>query len=273
MTFSEKLAAAVEKHNSLLCVGLDPDVARLPEGEDQLRFSKAIIDATAGLVCAFKPNAAFFESQGAEGIQTLKDICDYLNQEYAEIPIILDYKRGDIDNTNAQYAQFAYDYLGVDAVTYQPYMGRETIAPLLKYDNKAIFVLVRTSNPGAGEVQDLLVDGMPLYEHIAKQITEEWNDSGNVMMVVGATYPEELSRIRNITGPAMTFLVPGVGAQGANPKDVIQAGLGNNNAGLIINASRSIIFAGNSAANFAEAARIKATELRDEINKYRGDDE
>ncbi len=268
MTFAQKLATAVEKNNSLLCVGIDPDVGKLPEDYDQLRFSKAIIDATAGLVCAFKPNPAFFEAQGAEGIQALKDVCDYIGHEYPEIPIILDFKRGDIGNTNAQYAKFAFDYIGADAVTYQIYMGFEPLEPLLAYPDKAVFALVRTSNPGGGEVQDLIVDGEPLYEYLTDKVANEWNKSGNLMMVAGATYPTELAKMRKIAGDDMIFLVPGVGSQGADPETVITAGLNKQGTGLIINASRSIIFASNNE-NFAVAAREKATELRDEINKYR----
>jgi len=272
MTFAQKLAAAVEKNNSLLCVGIDPDVAKLPEDYDQLRFSKAIVDATAGLVCAFKPNPAFFESQGAEGIQALKEICDYIRHEYPEIPIIFDFKRGDIGNTNAQYAKFAFDYIGADAVTYQIYMGIEPLEPLLAYPDKAVFALVRTSNPGGGEVQDLIVEGKPLYEYLTEKAAHEWNKSGNLMLVAGATYPAELAKMREIAGDDMIFLVPGVGSQGADPEEVIKAGMNKKGAGLIINASRSIIFASHES-NFAEAAREKATELRDVINKNRGKDD
>ena len=270
MNFVEKLDKAVNQNNSLVCVGLDPDVSKLPQGVDQLAFTKAIVDATHDLVCCFKPNSAFYESQGAVGIQTLKDICDYINQKYPEIPIILDYKRGDIGNTNEQYAQFAFDYLNVDAVTYQIYMGIEPLEPLLARADKVVFALIRTSNPGGGEVQDLVVDGKPLYEYLTDKVANDWNKTGNLMLVAGATYPAELAKMRQIAGDKMSILVPGVGSQGADPETVIKAGLNSKGTGLIINASRSIIFASNSD-NFAEVARDKATELRDEINLYRGE--
>ena len=265
MKFTDKLARIVEKNNSLLCVGLDPDTAKLPEGISQFEFNKQIIDATHDLVCAYKPNSAFYESQGAEGIQALKDTCDYLRENHADIPIILDYKRGDIGNTNAHYAKFAYDYLGVDAVTWQPYLGSETFEQALGYEDKGFFVLIRTSNPGGTEVQDLQVDGQPLYEFLAQKLVNSWNASGNVMLVAGATYPEQLGKLREITGPDMPFLVPGIGAQSGDTGAVVNAGLNENGTGLIVNSSRGIIFSVDP--------RQAAIELNDAINKHRGTNE
>jgi orotidine-5'-phosphate decarboxylase len=165
MDFTQKLNAAATKNSSLLCVGLDPDISRIPDSlknspTPQLDFNKLIIDATHDLVCAYKPNSAFYESKGAEGINDLKLTCEYIRQLYPDLPIILDFKRGDIGNTNQYYAQFAFEYLGVDAITVQPYVGKEALQAFLDYKNKGIFVLCKTSNPGAGELQDLKIDGI-----------------------------------------------------------------------------------------------------------------
>lgn len=253
----------------MLCVGLDTDHTRLPRGFGQFEFNKAIIDATADLVCAFKPNSAFYEALGPDGIEQLKLTADYMHQNYPDIPIILDAKRADIGNTNNGYTSFIFDYLGVDAVTLHPYLGREALEPFLNYKNKGLIILCRTSNPGAGELQDLLVDGKPVYQHVARQVSENWNTNKNCLLVVGATYPEEMKIIREIVGPEMTFLVPGVGAQGGSIEAVMKAGLAPNKRGLIISSSREIIFA-SSGDDFAKAARQEALKLRTEINEHRG---
>lgn len=275
MTFLEKLDAAVTRNNSLLCVGIDPSDSKLPAAvasgkTPYFDFAKAVIDATADLVCAFKPNSAFFEARGADGIRELKLTCDYIRQNYSHLPIILDFKRGDTESTNQPYASFAFDYLQVDAITVQPYMGREALQPYLDRQDKGIIVLCRTSNPGAGELQDLEADGQKLYMKVAGLVADSWNAAGNCLLVVGATYPQELAQIRQLVGDGMVFLVPGFGAQGGDAEATVKAGITAAGRGLIINSSRGILYA-SSGDDFAEAAAAAAREARDEINKYRGD--
>lgn len=272
MSFQEKLKNSIEKNNSLVCVGLDSDFDRLPESvksteQPQFVFNKAIVDATHDLVCSYKPNSAFYEVFGDKGLKELKKTCDYIKEAYPEIPLILDAKRADIGNTNTGYIKYCYDYLGVDAVTLQPYLGSEALKPFFDLHDKGSIILCRTSNPGSGELQDLLVDGKPLYKVVATKAAETWNYNNNCLLVVGATYPDELAEIRKITGD-MTFLVPGIGAQGGDIEKTVKAGINSKNAGLIISSSRSIIFA-SSGENFAEKAREETEELRNEINKYR----
>jgi orotidine-5'-phosphate decarboxylase len=268
VTFTEKLTSVSRKHNSLLCVGLDSEVSRLPEGVNQLAFNRAIIDATHDVVAAYKPNTAFYEALGTDGIETLKATCDYIAEVCPEVPILLDAKRADIGNTNAGYVQFAYDYLGADAITLHPYLGSEALQPFLELPDKGAIVLCRTSNSGSGELQDLMVDGMPLYEKVARTVAATWNTHGNCMLVVGATYPDEAARIRAAVGDDLWFLVPGVGAQGGDARALVSAAQNSHGDGLIISSSRDIIFA-STGADFAAAARAKAIALRDEINTYR----
>jgi orotidine-5'-phosphate decarboxylase len=270
MTFLEKLEARVASANSLLCVGLDPDASKLPAkftGSliDYADFSKAIVDATAEFVCAFKPNSAFFEARGAGGIEELRQVCDYAASKYPDIPIILDFKRADIGNTNDNYVKFAFDYLGADAVTIQPYLGREAVQPFLDQKDKGVIVLCRTSNAGASEFQDALVEGQPLYKLVASNVVRDWNENNNCLLVVGATYPDELAEIRAEVGDDMWFLVPGIGAQGGDIEATLKAG-GDK---LILNSGRSVLYA-SSADDFAEAAADVARKTRDEINQYRG---
>ena len=274
MTFLDKLEASWGKNNSLLCVGLDPDMAKLPESlksdaTPYFTFNKAIIDATADLVCAYKPNSAFYEARGAAGIEELKQTCAYIQQKYPEIPIILDFKRGDIGNTNSHSAQFAFDYLGADAITVQPYQGREALQAFLDYQDKGIMVLTRMSNPGAGEFQDLVAGGRKLYLQVAKSVAGNWNANGNCQLVVGATAPEEMAEIRQLVGDEMVFLVPGLGAQGGDAGAFVRTGINRGGKGLIINSSRGILYASNGE-DFAAVARLKALEARDQINQYRG---
>jgi orotidine-5'-phosphate decarboxylase len=273
MTFQDMLEGAVKKNNSLLCVGLDPDMSKIPghiknSTSALFEFNKAIIDATADLVCVFKPNAAFYESFGTDGIEQLKETIAYINEKYPDIPVILDAKRADIGNTNNGYVNFVYEFLGANAVTLHPYLGREALEPFLRLSDKGAIVLCRTSNPGAGEFQNLIVEGMPMYEYVAARVTTEWNSNKNCLLVVGATYPEEMKSIRSIVGPEMVFLVPGIGAQGGDVEASMKAGLGANGRGLILSSSREILYA-SSDEDFAQAARAKALETRDEINKYR----
>ncbi len=272
MKFNKKLERIVKKNNSLLCVGLDSDLEKIPrylkkEKNPLLLFNKQIIDATYDLVCAYKPNSAFYEALGAEGIAQLKATCDYLRKNYPEIVIILDAKRGDIGSTNEGYVKFIFDYLGVDAATINPYLGKEAIEPFLARGDKGIIILCRTSNKGAGEIQDLVCDGEPLYIKIAKKVIKNWNKRGNCLMVVGATYPNELRIVRKIAGE-MNFLVPGIGVQGGEIEKTVRAGLNSKSEGMIINSSRGIIFA-SSGRDFAKYARQEAQRLRDEINRFR----
>jgi orotidine-5'-phosphate decarboxylase len=262
MDFISKLTAAVAKNNSLLCIGLDPDLTKLPAplrdiDAPYFAFNKAIIDATADLVCAYKPNSAFYEARGTDGIEELKLTIDYLHSNYPAIPVILDAKRGDIGNTNDHYAAFAFDYLGADALTVQPYQGQAAIQSFLDHADKGVIVLCRTSNDGAGEFQDLEVNGQPLYVKVAQKVAQQWNTNGNCLLVVGATAPDELARIRQTVGKDMYFLVPGIGAQGGDIAATLKAG-GDH---LIINSARAIIY--------ADDPRAAAQETRDTINKYR----
>jgi orotidine-5'-phosphate decarboxylase len=259
--FYQKLDRAVDRSGSLLCVGLDPDFRKLPAGMGQFEFNRNIIDATASLVCAYKPNPAFYEARGAEGVKALKQTCDYLHEKHPDVVIIIDAKRGDIGNSNAGYVEYAFDYLGGDAVTVPPYMGAESLGAFLERADRGVLVLCRTSNPGAGEFQDLEVDGEELYLKVARQVAEAWNRQGNCGLVAGATYPEELSKLRDIVGGEMPVLVPGTGAQGGDLGGSLRAGLNERGRGLIINASRGVIFA-NDPKKAAEA-------LHDEIGKHR----
>jgi orotidine-5'-phosphate decarboxylase len=271
--FKSKLEACSKDQNSLLCIGLDPDIERLPagiaDGPDPLyQFSKAIIDATQDLVCAYKPNTAFFEAHGEQGIRQLHMTCQYLRDTYPHIPIVLDFKRGDIGNTNNYYAQFAFDYLGADAVTISPYLGKEAVQPFLDRTDKGIFILCRTSNQGSGEFQDIDIDGRKLYQVVAEHIARQWNGNQNCMLVTGATYPEELADVRSIVGPDMLLLIPGIGTQGGSVADTLQASLNADGNGVLINSSREILYA-SRGNDFVDAARTAALRLRDDINKYR----
>jgi orotidine-5'-phosphate decarboxylase len=277
MTFEEKLDAIVKANASLVCVGLDSDSGKIPDHikrmpHPQFAFNKKIIDATHDTVCAYKPNVAFYEANGDAGIRALKLTCDYLKTTYPDIPIILDAKRADIGSTNDGYVHFAYGYLGVDAVTLHPYLGREALKPFLDRADKGCIILCRTSNPGAGEFQDLPVSGgkakgIMMYEMVARHVVDSWNANGNCLLVVGATYPEELSRVREIVGD-MTLLVPGIGAQGGDVEKTMKAGLNSKNAGMIVNSSRGIIFASNGI-DFAKRASEETMKLQKEINAWR----
>ena len=276
MNFQQKLDSTVQKNNSLVCVGLDSDVNKLPphlnnKKYPQFEFNKAIIDATHDIVCAYKPNIAFYEAHGAHGILQLKMTCDYIKEKYPNIVTILDAKRADIGNTNEGHAKFAFDYLNVDAITIHPYLGKEALKPFLDRKNKGCIILCRTSNPGAGELQDLNVDfgnqHIKMYQYLAKQVVEKWNDNDNCGLVVGATYPEELNIVRRIVGN-MPILIPGIGAQGGDIEKTVKAGVDSQGKNAIINSSRGIIFASNGT-DFTEKARIETTKLRECINQYR----
>jgi orotidine-5'-phosphate decarboxylase len=272
VNFINKLSAAWTTNHSLLCVGLDPDVARLPSSlqndpDGIFIFCKAIIDATADLACSFKPQIAYFAALGAE--RQLERICAYARQAYPHIPLILDAKRGDIGATARQYAREAFDRYGADAVTVNPYMGFDSVEPYMEWSERGVIVLCRTSNPGGSDLQFLNVDGKPLYQHVARMVADKWNVNGQCALVVGATFPQELAAVRAIVGE-MPLLVPGVGAQGGDVAATVGAGKTAAGAGMMINSSRAILYAaaqGNE--DFAQAARRVALETRDAINAHR----
>lgn len=272
MTFNEKLDASIKNSNSLLCIGLDADIHRLPkhllETSDPIfEFNKAIIDATYDIVCAYKPNSAYYEADGIDGLASLEKTFEYVRSTYPDIPVILDAKRGDIGSTSEHYAIAAFDYFQADAVTVNPYLGFDALEPFLQRKDKGVIILCRTSNPSASEFQDLMVDGEPLYIKVARKV-DEWDQKyHNCLMVVGATWPKQMEEIRMVA-PVMNFLVPGIGTQGGDLEGIMKAGLRSDKAGLIINAGRSIIYANNDE-DFATIAREEALKLRDQINKYR----
>jgi orotidine-5'-phosphate decarboxylase len=268
--FSEKLLNRWKHKQSLVCVGLDTDPEKIPSHLRQEKyplfaFNKAIIDATHDLVCAYKPQVAFYSAYAAEN--QLEMTFQYLRATYPDIPTILDAKRGDIGSTAEMYAREAFVRYHADALTVNPYMGGDSMEPFLSHSDRGISILCKTSNPGSGEIQALKVDGEEIYRKVAYLAQNRWNLHNNVCLVVGGTYPKELARVRKIA-PDITILVPGVGAQGAKVKDIVQAGVTDDRTGLIINSSRKIIYASGDLS-FAEAAREATRELRDEINSYR----
>lgn len=270
MNFIEKLNKIWGTSNSLLCVGLDPNWARIPvhlkdKPEPIYEFCKTIVDATQDLVCAYKPQIAYFAGLAAE--DQLQKTLDYIRKTYPHIPIILDSKRGDIGSTAEMYAKEAFERYQADAVTVNPYMGQDSAQPFLDYADKGTVLLCRTSNPGAGDLQDLKVDGQAIYEKLAQMIAKEWNSNNNCCIVVGATWPEQMKRLRAIAGD-MPFLVPGVGAQGGDVEALVKAGQTTDGMGLMINSSRGVIYAGEGQ-EFAAAARQAAIETRDLINRFR----
>lgn len=261
----QKFERRAEATGSLLCVGLDPEIDRIPtrfrsEEWPLFAFNRWIIEQTHTCAAAYKPNMAFYEARGTQGLTELELTMKYLRSEHPDVFMICDAKRGDIGNTNRGYAVSIFDVMGFDAVTLHPYLGKEALAPFLDRRDKACIVLCRTSNPGAGEFQDLESDGRPLWETVAMRVSSEWNAAGNCMLVVGATYPEEMRRIRTIA-PEIPFLVPGVGAQGGDVAAVVSAGLDARGKGLLISSSRGILFSEDPAA--------AAQTLRDEINAAR----
>ncbi len=270
MTFTEQLAAAWQKNNSLLCVGLDPDPAKFPgamKGRDDaiLDFCKTIVDATGDLVCSFKPQIAYFAARRAE--DQLEALIEHIHAKFPGIPVILDAKRGDIGSTAEQYAVEAFGRFKADAVTVNPYMGRDSVEPYLAYPDKGVILLCRTSNAGGSDLQFLDVGGEKLYERVARLAAKDWNSTGQIALVVGATFPAEIARVREIVGD-MPLLVPGIGAQGGDIEATVNAGRTANATGLMINSSRAILYA-DKGDDFATAARAAALETRDAINRYR----
>jgi len=275
MNFHDRLQAAWRHNASLVCVGLDPEPARLPlplrQSPDAIfEFCRAIVDATSDLVCCFKPQIAHFAAHAAE--DALERLIAHIFEHHRDVPVILDAKRGDIGTTALHYASEAFDRYGADAVTVNPYLGRDSVQPFLDRTDRGVVLLCRTSNPGARDLQDLIVPdsgggGRPLYQHVAALVAREWNMNGNCALVVGATYPEELAEVRNLVGD-MPILVPGVGAQGGDVAEVVNNGTNSEDEGLIISSSRAILYA-SSGDDFAAAARRATQALRDEINRYR----
>lgn len=270
MRFIETIAAAWKQKNSLLCVGLDPDLRKIPshileKANPVFEFNRAIIDSTADIVCAYKPQIAYYSASKSD--DDLRMTIDYIHENHTDIPVILDAKRGDIGSTARMYAIEVFDRYRADAVTVNPYMGGDTLKPFLERKDKGVIIVCRTSNPGAGDIQDLESKGKKIYQIIASKAARDWNFNGNVLLVVAATYPQELAEIRDIAGD-MCFLVPGIGAQGGNVRQAVENGKTPEGTGMIINSSRSIIYA-SRGTDFAKAARKAALDLREEINRFR----
>jgi orotidine-5'-phosphate decarboxylase len=268
--FTARLEYIQKKNNSLVCVGLDPDLEKIPHHlrrcqDPVFTFSREIIEATHDLVCAYKPNIAFYEAEGEKGLRSLKKTINYLRQNHPQIPLILDAKRADIGNTSAQYAKAIFDYWQVDATTVYPFLGYDSVRPFLAYQDKYIFFLIRTSNPDAKMFQDIKVKNQPYYLYLAKQV-KKWPGQ-NVGVFCGATYPQELKQIRSLF-PQRPILTAGIGVQGGQAKLAVQAGVNKKGLNLICNASRSIIYA-SQGKDFCQAARKAANNLKEEINKYR----
>ena len=263
--FFERLRQRQTSIGSTLCIGLDPDLSRIPKPcKDSSRpifeFNKAIIDATLDLAACYKPQIAHYASEAAE--DELLATIEYLKNH--NVPVLLDAKRGDVGSTAEMYAREVFERYAADATTVNPYLGKDSMDPYLDYPDRGVFILCRTSNPGGSDLQNLLLEGgLTLYEHVARQACDHWNTNNNVGLVVGATRPEELRQIRKICGD-MTFLLPGVGAQGADVKQMVFAGQGG---GMLVSSSRAILYAGEGE-DFAEKARKVALETRDEINLY-----
>lgn len=271
MTFRTQLAACWARSDSLVCVGLDPEIERFPahiaaQPSPIFQFNKAIVDATADLVCAYKPQFAHYAAYEAE--DQLERTIEYIHRTHPGVPVILDSKRGDIGNTAERYAIEAFERYGADAVTVNPYLGGDSLEPFLRREDRGVVVLCRTSNPGARDLQDLEVaGGRRLYHAVAEMAATRWNSRGNCLLVVGATYPRELAEIRRIVGE-MPLLVPGVGAQGGDVAQVVLNGQTADGTGLIVSSSRGILYA-SAGDDFAAAARSAAAALRDAINAHR----
>jgi len=270
MNWREKLTTATSQNNSLLCVGLDTDIRKIPKflletsKNPLFDFNREIIEATKDLVCAYKLNMAFYEVAGKNGFEALEKTIQYIPHN---ILVIVDGKRNDIGNTAQKYAQSLFDTLKADAVTINPYLGKDGISPFLDYSTKCSFILCRTSNPSAGDFQDLMVSSIPVYQIVAQKI-REWNVNNNCGAVVGATYPEELKIVRTILGEDIPILIPGIGKQGGDIEKTVRNGTNGKGEMALINSSREIIFAGDQE-NFSEQSRKKAESVRNSINKYR----
>jgi orotidine-5'-phosphate decarboxylase len=269
MTFTDLLAARWRSADTLLAVGLDPDPARFPaalrgRSDGVFEFCRAVVDATAALVCAFKPQIAYFASARAE--DQLEALIAHIRRAHPDVPVILDAKRGDIGSTAEHYAREAFERYGAHAVTLSPYMGSDSIEPFLAYPDRGAFLLCRTSNAGGSDVQMLDIGGEKVFERVAG-LAARWNSNGQLGLVVGATFPDELARVRALVGD-MPLLVPGIGAQGGDVEAAVHAGQSAVGAGLVINSSRAVLYAGDGD-DFADKARAAAESTRNAINRYR----
>lgn len=269
-SFFQRVHFAFKRNNSVLCVGLDPDVSKMPTNiakskEPLYDFLAPIIDATHDKVCCYKPNIAFYEAYGPRGIEQLIKVMEHIRGLEMDIPIILDAKRGDIGNTAKAYAHTLFDYFRADAVTVSPYMGGDTLQPFLDYVARGIIILCLTSNPGYGDFETLESGGEPLFIHVAKKAAE-WNSRENIALVVGATHPEEAARVR-AAAPEIPFLMPGIGAQGGDPAEIMKIGFTKSGFPPIVNSSRGILYA-SAEEDFAEKAGKAAIEVRDKLNRY-----
>jgi len=271
MSFIQKLNAAWASSQSLLMVGLDPDLPRLPTellGKPTaiFEFCRQIIDATAPFVCGFKPQIAYFAAARAEG--QLEDLCAYIREQYPHLPLVLDAKRGDIGATATQYAQEVFGRYQADAVTVSPYLGGDSVEPYLEWEDRGVIVLCRTSNPGGSDLQFLETDGVPLYLRVADLVANKWNKTGQCGLVVGATFPIELAAVRKAVGDSVPLLVPGIGAQGGDVAATCAAGCNAQKTGMMINSSRAILYA-KGEGHWTEAAAAVARQTRDDINAHR----
>jgi orotidine-5'-phosphate decarboxylase len=272
VSFISSLQEAWQRSRSMLCVGLDPDPARLPSAlierhdpaEAILRFCRGIVDATAPFACAFKPQIAYFAAVRAEA--QLEALIDHIHRRHPGIPVVLDAKRGDIGATAERYAAEAFERYRADAVTVNPYMGFDSIEPYLRDRRAGVFLLCRTSNAGGGDLQALeLADGELLYERVARLAAGPWNTNGQLGLVVGATWPDELTRVRELVGD-MPLLVPGIGAQGGDIEATVKAGSGSSDYGMLVNSSRAVLYA-SQGPDWAEAAAVVARQTRDALSR------
>jgi len=281
MTFMQALRGRWNAADTLVCVGLDPEPSKFPakfaaDTDAIFGFCRDIADATAEFACCFKPQIAHFAAHGAE--HALERLIAHIHASHPGVPVILDAKRGDIGSTAQQYAIEAFDRYGADAVTANPYLGRDSVQPFLDRADKGVVILCHTSNPGARDFQEIIVHGRttqggksagePLYQHVAATVAHDWNAHGNCALVVGATFPEELSEVRALVGD-MPLLIPGVGAQGGDVEAVVRNGRTADGTGLIISSSRAILYASMGDDDYAEAAASAARALRDDINRHR----
>jgi len=268
--FFERVRKAFERNESCLCVGLDPVIERIPDSirnseEPLFDFLAPIIDTTAELVCAYKPNIAFYEAEGSRGVEQLRRIIKHIRSLDDDIPIILDAKRGDIGNTARAYARAVFDDMCVDATTVNPYMGGDTLEPFLDRNERGIFILCLTSNPGYTDFENLIAEESPVFVNIARKASG-WNAKGNIGLVVGATHPDDAEKVRD-AAPELPFLMPGIGAQGGDPARIMKIGFTASGFPPIVNSSRSILYA-NDGENYAEASRQAALKTRDNLNRF-----
>ena len=257
-----------------VCVGLDLVIDRMPgrfrrldPGDALRKYGRAIVDATADKAAAFKPNIAYFEQYGGQGLEALQDLIGDIHTTYPTIPVIVDAKRGDIASSNDGYVAHIFGVLNADGTTLHPYLGEEALRPFLDLHGKGLFILCRTSNPGAGELQDLMTNGEPLYAALARSVTTRWSSQSELGLVVGATYPKELEAVRTVARHA-TFLIPGIGTQGGDLEASLNSGLNDRGTGVLINSSRGIIYASNGD-DFQDAAKAASLRLHDQISDYR----